>query len=91
MRFDIAAQPGRLPGATLGEGHITLRPGHLGEPREHFIKEKTQPDAFPFALGAHQVHAVIPVAGAHERQAVFTKAEGPQDGSHTVVIQTGRF
>ena len=65
--------------------------GHLGELREHFIKEKAQPDAFPFAVFAHQVHAVIPVAGAHERQAVLTKSEGPKDGSHTVVIQTGRF
>ena len=49
--------------------------GHFGEPREHFIKEKPQPDAFAFAVLAYQVHAVIPVAGTNERQAVLTKSE----------------
>jgi hypothetical protein len=60
---------------------------NLSEGDEHFIKEKSQPDAFAFALLAHQVHAVVPVTGTDKRQAVFTKAEAPQDSPETVFVQ----
>ena len=64
---------------------------NLGELHEHVIQEKSQPDAFAFAVFAHHVHAVVPVTGADERQAVLATSEAPQDGSHTVFVQTGRF
>ncbi len=47
------------------------------ELHEHVIEEKPQPNAFAFTLRAHPVHAVVPVAGTHERQAVSAKAEAP--------------
>ncbi len=40
---------------------------------------------------AHQVHAVVPVARADERQAVLAAAEALQDGPHAVIVQTCRF
>ena len=42
---------------------------------EHVVQEKAQPDAFAPALLAHQVHAVVPVAGADERQAVLAESQ----------------
>ena len=81
----------RLFLAAFGEGDVTVHAGNLGEPHEHFIKEKSQPDAFAFAVFAHPVHAVVPVTGADERQAMLTKRETLQNGSHTVFVQTGRF
>ena len=63
--------------------------GYLRKPCEHFIKEESQPDALAFALFTHEVHAVIPVAGTHQEQAMRTHAETSQDGSDAIVIQTG--
>ncbi len=37
---------------------------------------------------AHQVHAVVPVTGADERQTVRTEFEAVQDGSDTVLVKT---
>ena len=68
-----------------------MRAGNLSEAHEHFIKEKSQPDAFAFALFAHQIHAVVPVTGAHERQAVLTEFETVQDGPDTVIVKTCRL
>ena len=42
---------------------------------QHVIEEEAEPDAFALALRADQVHAVVPVAGAHQRQAVRAEAQ----------------
>ena len=64
---------------------------NLSELYEHFIKEEPQPDAFALTVCAHHVHPVVPITRAHERQAVYTKADASQDGPHTVIVQTGRL
>src|SRR5574341_496718 len=89
--LDILAHVSRLPPATFGEGYVTVPVGNLSEPHEDFIQEKPQPDTFACAVLPHNVHAVVPVTGADERQAVLTKSEAPQNGAHTVFVQTGRF
>ncbi len=86
MRLDIAAQPGRLPGATLGEGHITLLTGHLGEPREHFMRKKPNQTLSPLPCWPTRFMPSFQSPEPIERQAVLTKSEAPKDGSHTVVI-----
>ena len=91
MLLDILAQLSRLLLTALDEGQVTPYVGNLSEPHEHFIKEEAQPDAFTFAVCAHKVHAVVPVTGAHERQAVLTGLEAFQNGSHAVLVQAGRF
>ena len=63
----------------------------LRKPHKHFIQEKSEPDAFALAVLAHQVHAVVPITRADERQAVLAAAEAPQNGPHTVIVQTCRF
>ena len=54
------------------------------------IQEEAQPHAFAFALCADHVHAVIPVAGADERQAAFAETQTFHDGAHTVLVKIGR-
>ena len=64
---------------------------NLSEAHEHFVQEKSQPHAFAFAVFAHQVHAVVPVTGADERQPVLTEFEAVHDGSDTVFVKTRRL
>ena len=66
MLLDVPAQVIRLCLAPFSKGQIAAPAGNLGELPEHIIQEKAQPDAFAFPLGAHHIHAVVPVAGAHE-------------------------
>src|SRR3989304_6156196 len=86
MLLDVPAHLRRLLPATLDEGRITMHAGNLTEPHEHFIQEKTQPDALALAVHAYNVHAVVPVTGADERQAVHAERETAQDGAHTVLV-----
>jgi hypothetical protein len=60
-----------------------------GKLLEHFKQEKGQPDAFAFAVLAHQIHAVVPVAGPDQRQAVRTESEPYDNGADTVLVQAG--
>ena len=62
-----------------------------GELLEHFTQEEGQPDAFAFAVPAHQIHAVVPVTGPDERQAVLAESESSVDGADTVLVQAGHF
>jgi hypothetical protein len=87
---DCRAAPRRLPFATLGERPVAMRAGNLNEAHEYLTEKKSQPRAFAPALFAHPVHALVPVAGAHKRQAAVTIIETVQDGSDTVIV-TGRL
>ena len=59
------------------------------ELRQHLAQEEAQPDALAPALDADQVHAVVPVAGAHQRQAVRAEAQPVHDGAHAVLVEAG--
>ena len=91
MPLDIAAQLGRLSFTTLGKRHVAMGARNLSEAHEHFIQEKSQPHAFALAVFAHQVHAVVPVTGADERQAVLAEFEAVHDGSDTVFVKARRL
>src|SRR4030065_303975 len=54
-------------------------------------QEPRQPHAFATALLADQVHAVVPVAAAHQRQPVGTEAHAVLEGTHAVLVEAGRF
>jgi len=91
MLLDIPAQITRFSPTAFGEGQITMQVCYFNETHEHFIEEKCEPDAFAFAVFPHHVHAVIPVTGADERQAMFPKSEAPQDSSDAVIVKAGLF
>ncbi len=91
MLLDILAQlkPGHF--ATFGEGGLTLQARHRRELREHRVQEESQPNAFTFTVITHQIHAIVPVTGAHQRQAVFAQPESSLNRSHTMLVQAGRL
>ena len=86
MLLDILAQLCRLLLAELDESRVAMQLCNGFELHEHVMEEKTEPDAFAFTLRADFVHAVVPVAGAHQRQAVFAKAQAPFYRSHTMLV-----
>ena len=52
------------------------------------MQEKSQPDAFALPVKADQIHAVVPVAGTHQRQTVLAKSQAVHDGAHAMLVQT---
>jgi hypothetical protein len=62
MLFDIALHEVRLRLAAIGKCRIATLPREKRELRQHVIEEEAEPHAFPLALCADHVHAVIPVA-----------------------------
>ena len=70
------------------------RPGasHIGKLLEHVEQEKRQPDAFALAADADQVHAVVPIAAAHQRQAVLAETQAVVDRPQAMLVErTGFF
>ena len=64
------AQLRRLRLATLRESAVAVRARQRSEADEHIIEEETHPRAAAASLAAQSVDAVVPVAGAEQRQAV---------------------
>src|SRR6185436_1481387 len=52
-------------------------------------EEEAQPDAFALPALADLVHPVVPVAAAHQRQAMAAPWHRMLDGTHAVRIQRG--
>ena len=77
--------------ATVGKGDVVARARQFGKLGEHVVEEERQPDAFAAALFAHQVHAVVPVAAAHQRQTVFAEFQSVFDGAHAMLVERGRL
>eukprot|EP00825_Cyclidium_porcatum_P015593 TRINITY_DN18937_c0_g2_i1.p2 TRINITY_DN18937_c0_g2~~TRINITY_DN18937_c0_g2_i1.p2 ORF type:complete len:499 (+),score=45.42 TRINITY_DN18937_c0_g2_i1:295-1791(+) len=91
MSLDVLAQLGGLGQAALGKERVAAgarQPGKLGQ---HIVEEEGQPDTLAAPEVADQVHAVIPVAPAHERQAVRAKTEAVLDGAHAMLVEGPRF
>ena len=57
------------------------------KPLEHHGEEPAQPDAFALAVDADAVHAVVPIAAAHQRQAVCAEAKAVVDRPEAVAEQ----
>ncbi len=91
MLLDVAAQPIPLFQAKIGKGCVAIRPRHRGELPEHVVQEEAQPDALALAPHPHQIHAVVPVAGTDQRQAMLTEPQAVPDGAHAMLIQAGRL
>ena len=66
-------------------------PRQLGKLRQHVVEEEGEPDAFAAAVFADQVHAVVPIAAAHQRQAVFAEFQAVLDGAHAMFVERGRL
>ena len=71
------------PGRPRGVAALLGQAGELAQGRQH---EPAVPDALALALGADLVHAVVPVAGAHQRQAVRPELQAVLQRSHAVLV-----
>src|SRR5438093_652508 len=54
---------------------VATRVAEREEIAEHAIEEEAEPHAFPSPLAPDAVHAVVPIARAHERQAMRAARE----------------
>ena len=72
-----------------GEGGVAAAVGQRGEVGEDTEEEEAEPDAFAAAFVANAVHAVVPVAAAHEGQAVGAGGERAADGADAMLVERG--
>jgi len=56
---------------------------------EHVVQEEGEPDALALAFIADEIHSIVPVAGAHERQAVLAEPQSILDRAHAMFIEAG--
>ena len=63
----------------------------VGKLGQHVVEEERQPDAFAAALLADQVHAIVPIAATHQRQAVIAEFQSVLDGADAMLVKRGRF
>ena len=54
-------------------------------------QEERQPHALPFALLADEIHAVVPIAATHQRQAVTAESQPMLDRPHAMIVERGRL
>ncbi len=54
-------------------------------------QEPAQPNTFAFSAFANPVHPVVPVAGAHQRQAVGAMGQAAIKGAGAMLVESGGF
>ena len=85
--FDAPGKRLRFALALRGETCVGARPRQRRVALQHRNQEEREPDALALAAGADEVHAVVPVARSHERQAMDAPAERVPDGAHAVLVE----
>ena len=85
------ACPGSLHGALQLDALRVQLPAHafLAQ-RGKFAQHHDQKEAQPRAFAAHTIHAIVPVAALHQRNAVLPIAHA-RDGAQAVLHQRGCF
>ena len=71
----------------IGQRRVAALPRQFGELREHVKQEERQPHALASAVLADEIHAVVPVAAAHQRQAVLAEAQAMVDRANAVLVE----
>ena len=74
----LLSQLHRFRLATVRERRVAAQARDFGEFSQHVTEEKAEPYAFAFAVPADQIHAVVPVAGTHQRQSVRAESQAVQ-------------
>ncbi|MNM60739.1 hypothetical protein D3C81_720290 [compost metagenome] len=73
MLFQVLAQAFGLLLAPLRTGGIATRVGQPDEAVQRVMQEEPEPHTFTALLVADAVHAVVPVAAAHQRQTALAE------------------
>ena len=85
--FDVASQPTGLDGVFFNDRRVATLAGKAHELRQHIVEEKGEPDAFASAVLTDEVHAVIPVAAAHQGQAVAAETQPVVDRAQAMFVE----
>jgi hypothetical protein len=91
MLIDRLAQPFGLGQALVGKRFVAESLRQRAEFLQRIEQEKGQPNALALAFETHQVHAVVPVARAHQGQTLHAFAQAISDGAHAVLVERGAF
>ena len=73
------AKGGLLP--ALGARTVTTLMGQRRKVGHQLTQEPTQPDRFALSFNAYPVHAIVPVAAAHQRQSVAADPKAAVNGT----------
>src|SRR5206468_9260470 len=87
VQLDVGTKLARLGCVLFSYADVAARSSERGKLHKDIVEKERQPDALAFALCAHQVHAVVPVAGAHERQAMLAEAQPVIDRANAMFIK----
>ena len=74
-----------------GAGLVSPAVGQRGERRQDRQQEPREPHALTAAARPDQVHAVVPVARADERQPMLARVETHRDRADAMLVQRGPF
>ncbi len=61
--------------------------GEFAELPQHVVEEEREPDAFALAVLADQIHAVVPVAAADQRQVVNAETQAVVHGADAMFVK----
>ena len=79
-----------LSSIVLGAPDVTARRAQIGEAPEHVAEEEPEPHALAAAVASDPVHAVVPIAAPHERQAVRPGRDRVVDRPHAMLEERRR-
>ena len=91
LQFDVLLQFRRMVRAVAGEFGIAPAPGKLRKMFQHVIQEERKPHALALVLRADEIHPVVPVAAADERQPMHAESEPVFDRPHAVLVERAVF
>ncbi len=86
-----AARPARSLSHCRANDSSLMPARQRRELAQHFAQEESEPDAFAAALVPDAIHAVVPVAGADQRQTVCAVALPMLNRSPRVLVQARRL
>ena len=82
MLFNVLLEAPGFCQAAFGKGGVLAGLRQRGKLHQDIKQEEGQPDTLPASVLAHKVHAIIPVAASHQRQAVLTKFQAMFNRPH---------
>ena len=70
---------------------FAARVGNFRKARHRRAMQPGQPDAFAMAVFANPVHAVVPIARSHQRQAVAAQRQAVVEGQRAMLVKAGEM
>ena len=88
--FERGLQSGGVRAPCRGSARFLARLGERNESRQRRVQEPAEPNAFAGPFFADAVHAVVPVAGPHQRKPMHAERQRGVE-SESAVLEHGRL